>query len=230
MLAGSGYILSVPTAWSVAGTGDFDGDGKDDILWRNGTTGDNYLYVMNGLTVQGTSGYLPTVPTNWTASTGDFNGDGKADILWRNTSTGENYMYQMNGTAVIGQGYLPSVPTTWNVAGTSDLDGDGKFDIVWRNSAASGENYVYFMNGLTVLGTSGYLPTVADVNWVIKGVGNYTNDTAARGILWSNPTTRSNFLWRMNGTGLNIDGACSTLGCDNANYLPSAPSGWAIIK
>ena len=229
VLAGSGYSRNVPTAWSPVGVEDFDGDGKADILWRNGTTGDTYFYLMNGLTISG-EGYGRNVPLAWSvAGVGDFNGDGKADILWRNGTTGDTYFYLMNGMTIVSEGYGRNVPTAWNVAGTRDLNGDGKFDILWRNGG-TGDNYVYFMNGLSI-SSEGYLPTVADPNWVIKGIGNYTNDTAARGILWSNATTRLNFLWRMNGTGLNIDGACSTLGCDNnANYLPSAPAGWAIIK
>ena len=30
--------------WKVAGTGDFDGDGKSDICWRNTSTGQNYIW------------------------------------------------------------------------------------------------------------------------------------------------------------------------------------------
>jgi len=36
-------------AWQVQGIGDFDGDGKADILWRNSSTGENYIWLMNGL-------------------------------------------------------------------------------------------------------------------------------------------------------------------------------------
>jgi hypothetical protein len=37
----------VPLAWSIAMTGDFDGDGKSDIMWRHasGTVG---MWIMNG--------------------------------------------------------------------------------------------------------------------------------------------------------------------------------------
>ena len=34
--------------WGIAGTGDFDGDGKSDLLWHNGGTGATELWEMNG--------------------------------------------------------------------------------------------------------------------------------------------------------------------------------------
>ena len=30
--------------WKIAGTGDFNGDGKSDIFWRNTSTGDNAIW------------------------------------------------------------------------------------------------------------------------------------------------------------------------------------------
>src|SRR5207245_830797 len=44
-----GYLRTVADlSWRVVGVADFDGDGKSDILWRNSSTGQNYLYPMNG--------------------------------------------------------------------------------------------------------------------------------------------------------------------------------------
>src|SRR6185436_5295746 len=77
-------------------------------LWRNGVTGENYIYFMNGLQVA-SEGYLAREPDqNWIISgTGDYNHDGKSDILWRNSQTGENYIYLMNGTALLpSSGYV----------------------------------------------------------------------------------------------------------------------------
>ena len=186
-----------------AARADFDGDGKSDIPWRNSSTGENYLYPMDGLAILGSEGYLRTVADqSWqVAGTGDFDGDGKADILWRNSSTGENYIYLMSATAIAGEGYIRTVAEqSWQVAGIGDFDGDGKSDILWRNSS-TGENYLYPMNGLAILGGEGYLRTVADLNWGIAGVGDFDGEGRSD-ILWRNTTTGENYLYPMNGTAI----------------------------
>jgi hypothetical protein len=45
----------VHTAWSIAQTGDFNGDGNSDILWRN-TDGNNEIWFMNGSQISNAPG------------------------------------------------------------------------------------------------------------------------------------------------------------------------------
>src|SRR2546430_932560 len=53
--------------WKIAAVGDYDGDGKSDLLWRNSATGENYLYPMDGTTIKPSEGFLRTVPVgSWT--------------------------------------------------------------------------------------------------------------------------------------------------------------------
>ena len=89
---------------------DLDSDGKPDILWRNTSTGDNYVWYLDGVTVLG-GGNLPTVADqNWKAvGVADFNNDSKPDVLWRNVSTGDNYVWYLDGVTVLAGGNLPMV-------------------------------------------------------------------------------------------------------------------------
>jgi len=59
-----GTIADVPLAYTIVGVGDFDGDSKSDVLWRNTSDGDTVIWLMNGTTLlSGKS--LGIVPTLW---------------------------------------------------------------------------------------------------------------------------------------------------------------------
>ena len=89
------------TNWKIVGRGDFDGDGKADVILRNRSTGQDIGWLMNGLTVSN-SAFMPTIAdTNWEIKgIGDFDGDGKADVILRNKSTGQDIGWLMNGLTV----------------------------------------------------------------------------------------------------------------------------------
>src|SRR5204863_358820 len=129
---------------------DFSGDGHSDVLWRNTSTGENYIYLMNGLTIASQGSINAVSDQAWQVKgIGDFDGDGKADLLWRNTSTGENYIWLMNGLTIARPGSINSLSDqAWQVQGIGDYDGDGRADLLWRNSS-TGENYIWLMNGLS---------------------------------------------------------------------------------
>jgi hypothetical protein len=41
-------VPTVDPAYDVVGTGDYNGDGKSDILWRHATRGEVRVWLMNG--------------------------------------------------------------------------------------------------------------------------------------------------------------------------------------
>ncbi|MBR8827570.1 MAG: VCBS repeat-containing protein [Gomphosphaeria aponina SAG 52.96 = DSM 107014] len=138
------------TAWYAGGVADFNGDGEEDLLWRNQETGANGIWLMDGTERVETVELLGQDNTNWDIyGTGDFNGDGQVDILWRDDEvTGANGVWLMNGTEVMESVEIESqTNTAWYMGGTGDFNSDGQVDILWRNSQ-TGANGLWIMNGL----------------------------------------------------------------------------------
>ena len=88
------------TKWQIRGVGDFDGDGRSDVLWHNSVTGDLYVWFMNATVVTGASFLNPSglADTRWQIeAVADFDGDRSPDLLWRHLDTGALYVWLMNG-------------------------------------------------------------------------------------------------------------------------------------
>jgi hypothetical protein len=94
--------LNPGPTWQIKGTGDFNGDGKSDILWQ-GDNGQAAIWLMNGTTVigLGAAGFNPG-PDWHVVGSGQFNNsDANSDILWQNDD-GQAAVYLMDGMGVIG--------------------------------------------------------------------------------------------------------------------------------
>jgi hypothetical protein len=110
----SSGLGNVPGNFVVQGIGDFNGDGKLDILWRATDSGVLSIWFTNGTQVTSAS-VLSTLPSNWSvAQIGDYNGDGRSDILLLD-STGDLAVWEMNGASVASSIGIANVGTTWQV-------------------------------------------------------------------------------------------------------------------
>jgi hypothetical protein len=108
VLGENGSAAYVGLPWSIVGSGDFDGNGRTDLLWHNGSTGESQIWQMNGYrvtgreTVLGEDGSPALVGAPWAiAGTNNFNQDLAADILWHNDTTGETQIWFMKGRSVV---------------------------------------------------------------------------------------------------------------------------------
>ncbi len=203
------FAITALGNYHASAGGDFNGDGRADILWRN-DSGYVAMWQMNGLAI-GQGGGVASLPGNWTIadSAGDYNGDGRSDILWRNDS-GYVAMWQMNGLSILAGGGVSSLPADWHiVSGAGDYNGDGRSDILWRND--SGYVAVWLMDGFNIIGGGGIASLPND--WHIEsGAGDYNGDGKSD-ILWRNDSGYV-AMWQMNDVNIIGSGGVGTLAAD----------------
>ena len=172
-------------------SGDFNGDGKDDIITfvrdseQNDVRGDVFVALSNGSKFGGGQRWhdwfcigheIPGV--------GDFNGDGRDDIIIfvRNAKTdsgrGDVYVALSNGSTFVNAG-------TWHtfscinteIPAIGDFNGDGRDDIAtFTRNASSGDVFVSLSTGSSFSGTGVKWHNFFCINSEIPAVGDFNGD------------------------------------------------------
>ncbi len=118
--------VDVNASWGQPASGDFDGDGRDDLLWYDTPSGDHFWYSAGGGRFTDST---RTVARGFTPLTGDFNGDCVDDVFWYAPGDAPDSMwlgrtnrgFQVLDVTVNGS-YQPF---------TGDFNGDRADDIFW---------------------------------------------------------------------------------------------------
>jgi hypothetical protein len=206
----TGALLTVSPAPITTRLGDFDGDGKADVLLTNTVTGERAIWLMNGAAIRAGAS-VGVLPAAWSVSgLGDFDGDGQADILLTNTVTGDRAIWLMHGTTIAAGMDFIVLPTAWAICGTGDFDGDGQCDILLRNTT-TGDVAIWLMHGASIAAGADLGPLAAD--WRISDTGDFDGDGKAD-LFLTNQVTGERALWLMNGTGIRAGASLGVLSTD----------------
>jgi len=161
--------VTPPTDWKVVGIGDFNEDGKSDLVLQNQSDGRIAIWFMNGYAYAG-GALLPIAPlTGWqVVGVGDFNKDGFADIAFQNQSTGQIALWYLNRTNYVGGTVLAATPSSdYKVVGVGDYNGDGSADLLFQNQTTNQAVVWYLQNGVYTGGSA--LSLTPPPGWKVAG-------------------------------------------------------------
>ena len=145
--AAGGYESSRSTDFKIAGVGDLDHNGTDDILWHNPTTGavDEWhmangqwggsiglgarpdLFKQTGFVNPDLVGHFEI------AGVADINHDGTADVIWRDTVSGNVDAWAMFNGQWFASAFLGPFSKQFDLAGFGNFNGAGGDDALWHN-------------------------------------------------------------------------------------------------
>lgn len=108
--------------WSLVATGDLDGDGQADLLWRHTTSGALVAWFMDGLARRVGEPVLPTeADLDWqVVALADLTADGRADVVWRHGPSGALRLWAMDGalcTGVVALAPQVAAESGWQLVG-----------------------------------------------------------------------------------------------------------------
>jgi len=227
----TGYYLNLNSMGNTY-IGDFNGDGKADILVGSAvTSGPNYLWYGKRHRGQYPTGdkhfssspvtVLPGVLLKTTSGTtrnytyiGDFNGDGRADVLLADADTQKNHIWYgaetgfVDGGVVLKGERLRAVDRSV-LTYIGDFNGDGMADILRGNETAANNKIWYgtatgFTSASAVLTTAAL--TSADGKYATY-IGDFNGDGKADVLRTHTEVFTRNQLWYGTGAGFAYHGS-----------------------
>ena len=172
--------LSASPSSGLEDVADFDGDSRDDLLFRDSSSHIWRIYFMRGLETDalrsGDLGFARSAALELVAAR-DFDGDGRADLLFRDTTTLQWVMHRLNGLGSRGAEALPDLPVTRSsrLVAAEDLNRDGRTDLLFRD-LDSGAWEVRFMNGAAAMASSGQAWLLGDPAWQPQALADFNGD------------------------------------------------------
>jgi hypothetical protein len=175
-------------------SGDFDGDGLDDLFWHE-QGGTSRLWTALGDGTYREDLAIAIGPTPFVPVVGDFDGDDRSDLLWYPAGGGDAWLWHSLGSGSFQPARSFATEAGWQpVAG--DFDGNGVDDV-----------FFYGPGDLTsrmLRGQPGG-EFIAEPPWAIGGAyrpvaGDFNGD-GMTDLFWHGPGAMGDWLWYALGDG-----------------------------
>ncbi len=242
------YWRQVKQVWDVQATGDLDGDGFSDMVWRyvvtsSADTGVSYVWFTNGSSVTQVR-KRGGAPLDWQLlGAADLNGDRAADMVYINPAGQVRVLMATPGRTCANL-TAGSIPAGYSALKLADFTGSGRAEILIKNAAGQAQLLALNGSGLTLppymgapddqnaactstslaVGTSVLALPNIDPSWQYYVSGDFNGDGIAD-IVWVRPDGTLT-MWQMNAGLLTGNSAAPTV----LNDVGSAPQGYSVFN
>ena len=169
--------------------GDFNGDGRHDVLWYGAGAVTEVLWV-GGVDARYT-GLATRQQAAKTPVPGDFNGDGIDDVFWYAPGFTAEELWLGTATGAFATATARSVSGTYTPV-PGDFNGDGHTDIYWYTPGAAGDNLWLGNPGASFVATT---TARSQPGTFTPIVGEFDGDGTKDDIFWYGPGATAEQLW-----------------------------------
>jgi hypothetical protein len=192
--------VDTPSTFQLIGSGDFNADGIDDILWKDTVKNTFVLWFMENGTVRKSvaeisdgTGAKPTRDSSWSVvGLDDIDKDGFTDILLRNQTSGEiNAWFMAENQITDAPTVISGLGSDWQIQGFSGSR------VLWRNSVSGAvTTWVIDRSGRKENRPNSF---PLSQEWKVVAFQDFNNDGIAD-VMWRNSQAEFIVLWRMSAT------------------------------
>ena len=159
--------------------GDFDGDGREELLLRHSHSNAWRYYALADREAKPHTLPLPTADVYRLMGIGDFDGDGGDDVLLQRRDTAAWLYYAVQAPDAsprveLREGFGVTEDPAFEFRGIGDIDGDGRDDLLLRDTG-TGEWVAHLMDGTGSELHEG-LGATRNLEFVFAGLGDFNGD------------------------------------------------------
>ena len=161
--------FSAAPGYTIAAQGDFNGDGRMDVVW---TSAQRDLWLLSSTGNGFIDSFLGNYPSGWRiVAAGDINGDGTDDLVWHNASALQWGHWLMSGGQILSIQSRPAA-AGYRLVTSGYFNSDGYLDLLWTSDL--GDLIMLTSNGSTFVDSR--MAWNYPSGWRIFGAGDVNGD------------------------------------------------------